>query len=125
MRRVRRVTQENAKRSLRQSRGRTGLAVVVTIWVGAVAAVPLAAGTPAIIVMQQPDVSDEAPVLFKHWKHQRAYKCYSCHPGIFPQWEKTLFDHDAMDAGKYCGACHDGKVAFLPDDEECEVCHAE
>lgn len=102
-----------------------GLAAVAAAAVVVVAAVAIAAGTSAIIKMSQPAEPEAGPVMFKHWKHQRAYKCYACHPRLFSQWDKATFDHDAMEAGKYCGACHDGKVAFIPDDADCEVCHVE
>lgn len=101
------------------------LGVAVAVGVGVAAAAAVAAGTPAVIKMAQPSDPEMTPVVFKHWKHQRSYKCYACHPGVFSQWEKAVFDHDAMEAGKYCGTCHNGDVAFVPEDEDCEVCHAE
>lgn len=69
-----------------------------------------------------------APVdnaLFSHWAHA-AFTCNSCHPGTFPQ-HKLGFTHDDMKAGKFCGSCHDGSVAFSPQDRgvSCETCHAE
>jgi len=61
--------------------------------------------------------------LFSHFEHNRYY-CYTCHPGAFPQ-RRLGFTHDDMDAGRFCGGCHDGKRAFSPDDDdvECELCH--
>lgn len=89
-------------------------------------------GDPGLIEMPRlptsdPDSdSDQAPVVFDHWSHQQYFVCFACHPSIFPM-EPKAFNHDDMDAGKYCGACHDDSTAFSPDDEdiECEVCHVE
>ena len=69
---------------------------------------------------------DQEPVVFDHWSHQQYAACYSCHPSIFPM-ERVGFTHEDMDAGKFCGQCHDGKVAFSYDDDDvdCEVCHVE
>jgi len=99
--------------------------VAIILVIGFVAAIAIASGTPAIIKMKRPPDATMPPSLLTHWKHQRSYKCYACHPGTFSQWKKAVFDHVDMEEGKYCGACHNGKVAFRPDNEDCEVCHAE
>lgn len=106
---------------------RTGVGVGVVAVVVTSAALAWSAGTPALIKMKQPQDAEMSQVVFRHWKHQKAYKCYTCHPRIFSSWEKATFDHDAMDGGKFCGACHNGKVAFKPesDNVDCEVCHVE
>lgn len=85
------------------------------------------AGTPAYIIMARPSDPEMPAVRFPHWKHQQENKCFVCHPALFSRFEKAVFDHDDMGAGRYCGACHDGKKAFDPqgDDTECEVCHVE
>lgn len=113
--------------SLGHPRGRvhkTAIAVALATLVAG-ASVAVAAGTRALIKMKVPADAEATPVVFKHWKHQRDFKCYSCHPGLFSKYEKAVFDHDDMDAGRYCGACHNGKLAFVPEDVDCEVCHVE
>jgi len=119
------ASREGAALSLTGRWTRRAVIAVVAATVVVGAAVASGAGTPAVIKMKQPRGAEMPPVIFKHWKHQRSYKCYACHPRVFSEWEKAVFDHDAMDAGKYCGACHDGEVAFVPFDADCEVCHAE
>jgi len=61
--------------------------------------------------------------LFSHWVHD-SFICASCHPSIFPQ-RKLGFTHADMEAGRYCGSCHNGRLAFGPKDKgvECETCH--
>ncbi len=77
------------------------------------------------IPMVEPREDEEAPALFSHGVHD-AYRCYECHTGIFPQ-ARVGFTHEEMDEGRYCGACHDGRTAWSPDDDdvECETCHVE
>ena len=65
--------------------------------------------------------SKPVPSLFSHWRHN-AQHCYSCHPSVFPQ-ARFGFTHEEMQAGRYCGSCHDGQVAKATSAMRCEVCH--
>lgn len=93
----------------------------------ALAGTGLVVANPAIITMERAEEADEAVATFPHWKHQDSYKCYTCHPSLFSMREKVAMTHENIDAKQYCGACHNGQVAFYPDDEDvdCEVCHVE
>lgn len=61
--------------------------------------------------------------VFSHKFHLGMYKCADCHTDIFPfkagKLRRSMYD---MDQGKSCGACHNGKDAFLSSGE-CERCH--
>ncbi len=62
-------------------------------------------------------------VLFKHTSHTGLYGCDKCHPKLFPAGKsKTKVSMKAMEKGKSCGACHDGKTAFTVA-ENCATCH--
>jgi c(7)-type cytochrome triheme protein len=61
------------------------------------------------------------PAVFSHWAHDRL-GCYACHPGIFPQAPQG-FTHQQMQAGRACGACHDGRGAQAVSALRCEDCH--
>jgi c(7)-type cytochrome triheme protein len=63
-----------------------------------------------------------APALFSHWRHNTQH-CYGCHPTLFPQ-ARLGFTHEQMQAGLYCGACHDSLAAKAVSAMSCEVCHA-
>ena len=66
------------------------------------------------------------PAVFSHWFHRIRYKCYACHPAITEM--KAGADPITMDAikeGKFCGACHNGKIAWEPSFETCSRCHVE
>jgi len=60
-------------------------------------------------------------VVFDGQIHAKA-KCNDCHPKLFPMKKGgpaiTMKD---MEAGKGCGACHDGTKAFALKD--CAKCH--
>lgn len=63
------------------------------------------------------------PALFSHRTHQ-SFGCYACHPSVFPQ-ALVGFTHDEMREGKFCGRCHDGRVAFAIAGAECARCHVD
>jgi c(7)-type cytochrome triheme protein len=60
-------------------------------------------------------------VVFEGAKHSSA-KCAECHPGLFKMKKgaNTMIMKD-MEAGKSCGACHNGTKAFAV--KECAKCH--
>lgn len=87
-------------------------------------------GTPMPESLRIPIVRDhdgDPPVaaLFSHWAHDQ-YRCFDCHPEIFPQ-SPLGFTHDDIDAGNFCGRCHNDVIAWSPDnpDTDCETCHRE
>jgi c(7)-type cytochrome triheme protein len=62
------------------------------------------------------------PVMFPHWFHRIRFKCKACHEGIFVM-EKggNNITMNAIMAGKSCGVCHDGKIAW--ESLYCDRCH--
>jgi c(7)-type cytochrome triheme protein len=111
------------------------------MWIGAVTAMAmgvltvlpaLAAGAdaprlPADRVIRG---TGESPgtVTFSHESHVDLTKpaCTSCHPSQFSILKvsprpRAAITHAGMDAGRHCGACHDGKAAFALD--QCDLCH--
>lgn len=63
------------------------------------------------------------PVIFRHWSHRDKYTCRLCHVDLeFAQKEggTGVLEADNQ-AGRYCGACHDGKEAFSV--TKCTSCH--
>ncbi|ADW18348.1 hypothetical protein Despr_2204 [Desulfobulbus propionicus DSM 2032] len=69
--------------------------------------------------------------MFSHKSHvvTAGLSCDSCHPDLFERKRgstkaKGDYNMASLDAGKYCGACHDGKMAFnTTGPETCKVCH--
>jgi len=69
-----------------------------------------------------------APVVFPHWSHRARYACRVCHLelGFSMRSGDTGITREQYLAGKYCGACHDGKTAFSArsaDSSQCGRCH--
>ncbi|PNU21491.1 hypothetical protein C2E25_01105 [Geothermobacter hydrogeniphilus] len=69
--------------------------------------------------------SGQKPVFFSHWTHRTRYTCRVCHfeLGFDFKVNRTEITEQANREGMYCGACHDGVVAFGPTDENCARCH--
>mgnify|MGYP001791767466 CR=1 FL=1 len=70
-------------------------------------------------------------VVFSHKVHavELAYKCDSCHTGLFQMKaysveDKPDFNMEGLYAGKYCGSCHSssGNMAFAAN-TQCARCH--
>lgn len=69
--------------------------------------------------------------MFSHKSHvvSAGLSCDSCHPDLFDRKRgstkaKGDYTMASLEAGKYCGACHDGKTAFnTTGPETCKTCH--
>lgn len=68
--------------------------------------------------------SKEGPVVFTHWFHRIRYTCKVCHAdlGIKFKAGATQMNMLQISDGKFCGACHNGDIAWSVD-EGCELCH--
>ena len=63
------------------------------------------------------------PVVFPHWFHRIRFRCKVCHGDLgfaFKAGANEINMVKIID-GQYCGACHDGDVAWI---ENCELCHS-
>lgn len=107
-------------------RARVGMALCVAAVAAVVVGAPRGVAMPASVripkVAPHGEDDPQEAALFSHWAHDR-FRCYRCHPSIFPQ-RRVGFTHADLDAGRYCATCHDGKRAWAFDEAECETCHA-
>ena len=64
------------------------------------------------------------PVVFPHWFHRIRFRCKVCHGDLGFAFEAGGNNIDMLKIidGQYCGACHDGDVAWSI--ENCELCHS-
>ena len=63
--------------------------------------------------------------VFPHWRHRLFFTCNVCHPAIFPmQGGETAITMDDFQEGKYCGVCHNGKIAWGVSISTCARCHS-
>jgi c(7)-type cytochrome triheme protein len=68
--------------------------------------------------------SEYPPATFPHWVHRMQFRCYVCHEDIFTMKAgSNPITMEAISAGKYCGTCHNGKIAFSVVFESCQRCH--
>lgn len=113
------------------TRGNRRFRLGLVAGVALAAATALAAGSlpnlPKDTVLPQAGDSP-GPVTFSHETHARLGErpdCTTCHPASFSILAGAGTDsgirHEAMEAGRQCGACHDGQKAFGLDD--CQLCH--
>ena len=71
--------------------------------------------------------SDEAgmrPVIFPHWFHRVRFRCKVCHADLGFKFQAggNKIDMLRIIDGEYCGACHDGEIAWSV--ENCNLCHS-
>ena len=64
-------------------------------------------------------------VSFSHWSHRTRYTCRVCHFELefAMQVNATEITEQDNRAGKYCGTCHNGEIAFGHTKENCVYCH--
>jgi c(7)-type cytochrome triheme protein len=66
-------------------------------------------------------VQPTGDVPFVHEPHTKKLICSTCHPRLFKPGRNPPVSMAAMENGKSCGACHQGKKAFALAD--CSRCH--
>src|SRR5690242_16326293 len=64
------------------------------------------------------------PVTFSHWLHRKYYTCRVCHTELDFNMKVNTTEITERDNrnGKFCGACHNGKIAFRHNGN-CDKCH--
>ncbi|HEY6104032.1 MAG TPA: c(7)-type cytochrome triheme domain-containing protein [bacterium] len=94
---------------------------------------PLPAEYGRVVMDNASTRNNVAPVVFDHWTHRMKYTCRVCHVdvGFAMQANETRVHEEDNRKGFFCGACHNGKIAFGPrhdatggDDPSCERCHS-
>jgi c(7)-type cytochrome triheme protein len=77
-----------------------------------------------IILNRVSSVNGQEPVIFSHWLHRTRYTCRVCHGELdFPMKAgASEITERANRQGKFCGACHNGKIAFKSNGN-CDRCH--
>lgn len=68
--------------------------------------------------------ADYPPAIFPHFLHRIQFKCHLCHDAIFQMKAgANAVTMDAINEGKFCGTCHNGKTAYGVTFESCPRCH--
>jgi len=81
-----------------------------------------------VLINRTAEQNNVKPVVFSHAVHRSKHTCRVCHFELEFNFKTntTGITEAANKAGRYCGApgCHDGKVAFGHDRQNCQRCHA-
>lgn len=77
-----------------------------------------------ILIDRTSTANNVKPVIFSHWIHRQYYTCRVCHSELDFNFKvnTTEITEGASRAGKFCGACHNGRIAFRHVGN-CEKCH--
>lgn len=77
-----------------------------------------------ILINRTSEANDQQPVNFSHWLHRTKFTCRVCHGELdfIMKANATEITERENRKGKFCGACHNGKIAFRHNGN-CDKCH--
>ena len=77
-----------------------------------------------IVLNKLSEKNGAQPVVFSHWFHRIRYQCKVCHSelGFKMVTGTTEVPMSDIAAGKFCGKCHNGIIAWATD--RCTLCHS-
>ena len=77
-----------------------------------------------VVINNYSDDAGMRPVIFPHWFHRIRFRCKVCHADLGFKFQAGGNDIDMLKIidGEYCGACHNGEIAWAV--ENCDVCHS-
>lgn len=77
-----------------------------------------------VVINNFSDAEGMRPVVFPHWFHRVRFRCKVCHADLgfkFKAGGNQMRMVNIIE-GEYCGACHNGEIAWAP--ENCDLCHS-
>lgn len=77
-----------------------------------------------VLINNYSEAAGMRPVVFPHWFHRIRFRCKVCHAdlGFKMQAGGNHINMLKIIDGEYCGACHNGEVAWSV--ETCDLCHS-
>jgi len=77
-----------------------------------------------VVINNYSDSAGMRPVVFPHWFHRIRFRCKVCHADLGFKFKAGGNDINMYKIieGKFCGACHNGKVAWSV--KNCILCHS-
>ena len=77
-----------------------------------------------VVINKYSDDAGIRPVVFPHWFHRVRYRCKVCHADLGFKFKAGGNDINMLKIinGEYCGACHNGEIAWSVDN--CDLCHS-
>lgn len=101
------------------------IAGLFCILAGGLALQPPAYGEYADVVLNRyAEKNGMRPVVFPHWFHRIRFRCKVCHYELGFKMRAGSNDvrMDDLINGRFCGACHNGDIAWAVD--RCDLCHS-
>jgi len=85
---------------------------------------PVAAEYADVVLNRRAEKEGVRPVVFPHWFHRIRFRCKVCHAELGFKMRVGSNDFKMADIveGRFCGACHNGDIAWAPD--RCDLCHS-
>ena len=77
-----------------------------------------------VTINMRSEAEGVAPVIYPHWFHRIRFQCSVCHVDLgFKMGAGTTgITMEKLIDGQYCGACHNGNIAWSIDN--CDLCHS-
>ena len=77
-----------------------------------------------VVINNYADDEGMRPVVFPHWFHRIRFRCKVCHADLGFQFKAggNKIKMVNIIEGEFCGACHNGEIAWAP--ENCDLCHS-
>ena len=77
-----------------------------------------------VVINNYADAAGIRPAVFPHWFHRIRFRCKVCHADLGFQFKAggNKITMAKIIDGKFCGACHNGEVAWSI--ENCGMCHS-
>ena len=87
-------------------------------------AIPAAAEYADVVLNNRSEINGVRPVVFPHWFHRIRFQCRVCHQELDFKMRAgaNVVTMNDISEGKFCGACHNGNVAWGAD--RCDLCHS-
>jgi c(7)-type cytochrome triheme protein len=121
-----RIAGEIHKMIMPRYRIRTIVALIATICIIAIAGIGNNAEAEYgdVVMNEYSDDAGMRPVVFPHWFHRVRFRCKVCHGDLGFEFKAGGNEVNMVKIidGEYCGACHNGDVAWSI--ENCELCHS-
>jgi c(7)-type cytochrome triheme protein len=103
---------------------RLGIRILVLLCAAIVPATMAWSEYADVIINSRSESEGVAPVIFPHWFHRVRFQCSVCHVDLGIQMKAGAngISMEKIIGGEYCGACHDGVIAWSV--ENCDLCHS-
>ena len=84
---------------------------------------PAAAEYADVVLNRNSEKEGVRPVIYPHWFHRIRFQCRVCHNelGFEMRVGANNVTMEGIIEGKFCGACHNGEIAWSVDN--CDLCH--